>query len=93
MATGGPDHSDELLVRAVQSIRDAVGDIELAVSHDPSRRGECHAAHCRRFEHLCREIEDAIVVIDGTRTAFKSRALADLRVTLENALREVGWRR
>ncbi|MFP4054116.1 MAG: hypothetical protein ACLFV7_09660 [Phycisphaerae bacterium] len=50
----------------------------------------CQFFRCPRLEEMEQSLQEAVDVIEKTRSSFRSKELANLRVRLEETLREVG---
>ena len=61
-------------------------DLAQALAKDTPKQQVCQLLNCPRHAELTEVIRDAIFALEKTKTAFKSRELAALRVRLEHAL-------
>ena len=61
-------------------------DLTLALSKNKAKENVCQILNCPRHLELTEAVRDAIVVLEKTKTAFKSKDLATLRIRLEDVL-------
>ena len=78
---------DTSLRNVVGTMRD-VRNLTDALTESAPDGTACQLLNCPRHDRLLRAVEDAVVVLESTRNAFKSKQLGDLRRRLEQVLRE-----
>lgn len=89
--TGGPlpassatvDAFFDSALRALAGAVSDLGHLKQAMHVDQIEETACHLMNCRRAALLTNAIWETIGVLENTKGAFKSRALADLRKKLE----------
>jgi CheY-like chemotaxis protein len=67
-------------------------DLTQALAQSKSKQQVCQVINCPRHAELAEGIEEAIAVLEKTKSSFKSKELAAVRVKLENLLRTSGDR-
>jgi DNA-binding response OmpR family regulator len=63
-------------------------DLAQALAQNKPKQQVCQLFNCPRHAELTEAIRGAVVVMEKTKTSFKSKELAALRVNLENVLKQ-----
>ncbi|MGH7496433.1 MAG: response regulator [bacterium] len=67
-------------------------DLTKSLAHSTPKQHVCQLINCPRHAELATGLEEAIAVLEKTRSSFRSKDLAALRVKLENLLHSDGDR-
>lgn len=75
---------ETFIALTMRNIRGALDDLQRIVAPHHALHGDaCHLLECPRPAHLLEALKDTIVVLEKTKSAFKSKELGALRERLE----------
>jgi len=91
-----PEHAplslEALSAYTLHNIAVSILDLKQLVgiaNHTASDKGICHLFECPRFREFTAILQEAVGVLEKTRTSFKSKELADLRKRMGQAIIDI----